>query len=115
MCGAVRAPIHPVGAHARLRIATAPREVAELFNGVAGRPLGAGVPPSERRYADSSSKVRDHRCVAGRPGRGGGASPGLRTAARLSPHLLRHFAASDLYRNGMNVVAIQEVLGHQWG
>ena len=38
----------------------------------------------------------------------------LHTAARLSPHLLRHFAASDLYRNGMNVVAIQEVLGHQW-
>ena len=38
----------------------------------------------------------------------------LRTAARLSPHLLRQFAASDLYRNGMNVVAIQEVLGHQW-
>ena len=33
---------------------------------------------------------------------------------RLSPHLLRHFAASDLYRNGMNVVAIHEVLGHQW-
>jgi site-specific recombinase XerD len=33
---------------------------------------------------------------------------------RLSPHLLRHFAASDLYRNGMDVVAIQEVLGHSW-
>ncbi|MGW6274569.1 tyrosine-type recombinase/integrase [Streptomyces sp. NPDC055060] len=27
---------------------------------------------------------------------------------------LRHFAASDLYRNGMDVVAIQEILGHEW-
>jgi site-specific recombinase XerD len=32
----------------------------------------------------------------------------------LTPHLLRHFAASDLYRSGMDVVAIQEVLGHEW-
>jgi site-specific recombinase XerD len=33
---------------------------------------------------------------------------------QLSPHLLRHYAASDLYRNGMDIVAIQEVLGHSW-
>ena len=35
-------------------------------------------------------------------------------AGRLTPHVLRHFAASDLYRNGMDVVAIQELLGHSW-
>jgi site-specific recombinase XerD len=35
-------------------------------------------------------------------------------ASWLTPHLLRHFAASDLYRNGMDVVAIQDVLGHSW-
>ncbi|MFZ0873714.1 MAG: tyrosine-type recombinase/integrase [Pseudonocardiaceae bacterium] len=28
--------------------------------------------------------------------------------------MLRHFAASDLYRHGMDVVAIQEILGHRW-
>ncbi|MGW5003494.1 Mu transposase domain-containing protein [Streptomyces hydrogenans] len=33
---------------------------------------------------------------------------------QLAPHVLRHFAASDLYRNGMDVVAIQEILGHEW-
>jgi site-specific recombinase XerD len=33
---------------------------------------------------------------------------------RLTPHVLRHFAASDLYRGGMDVVAIQELLGHSW-
>ena len=53
------------------------------------------------------------RCGAAWPRRGGGITC-PRTAARLSPHLLRHFAASDPYRDRMNVVAIQEVLGHQW-
>jgi site-specific recombinase XerD len=33
---------------------------------------------------------------------------------RATPHALRHFAASDLYAQGMNVVAIQEMLGHSW-
>ncbi|GEB57364.1 tyrosine-type recombinase/integrase [Streptomyces gardneri] len=32
---------------------------------------------------------------------------------RATPHTLRHFAASDLYAQGMNVVAIQEMLGHR--
>lgn len=35
-------------------------------------------------------------------------------AQRLSPHVLRHFAASDLFAQGMTVVAIQELLGHRW-
>ncbi len=35
-------------------------------------------------------------------------------AERMSPHVLRHFAASDLFATGMNVVAIQELLGHRW-
>jgi site-specific recombinase XerD len=69
--------------------------------------------PSERRNADGSSSfattdtLRDGLAEAVAthlPGHKG----------RLSPHLLRHFAASDLYRNGMDVVAIQEVLGHAW-
>lgn len=33
---------------------------------------------------------------------------------RLTPHVLRHFCASQLYLNGMDLVAIQEALGHAW-
>jgi site-specific recombinase XerD len=37
-----------------------------------------------------------------------------RWAGRATPHASRHFAASDLYAQGMNVVAVQELLGHRW-
>jgi site-specific recombinase XerD len=33
---------------------------------------------------------------------------------RLTPHVLRHFCASSLYARGMDVKAIQELLGHSW-
>jgi integrase/recombinase XerD len=33
---------------------------------------------------------------------------------RLTPHVLRHFCASQLYLNGMDLIAIQETLGHAW-
>src|SRR6266702_4396911 len=33
---------------------------------------------------------------------------------RVTPHLLRHYCASQLYANGMDLAAIQEVLGHSW-
>ena len=33
---------------------------------------------------------------------------------RLTPHVLRHFCASDLYLSGMDLLAVQELLGHDW-
>ncbi len=33
---------------------------------------------------------------------------------RLTPHVLRHYCASSLYGNGMDLKALQELLGHQW-
>ncbi|MBF6371105.1 site-specific integrase, partial [Nocardia puris] len=35
-------------------------------------------------------------------------------AGRLTPHVLRHYCASQLYRTGVDILAIQEVLGHSW-
>ncbi|WP_262387141.1 site-specific integrase [Streptomyces sp. TRM49041] len=33
---------------------------------------------------------------------------------KLTPHVLRHFCASELYLGGLDLIAIQEVLGHSW-
>jgi integrase/recombinase XerC len=35
-------------------------------------------------------------------------------SGRLTPHVLRHFCASSLYGAGMDLKALQELLGHQW-
>jgi site-specific recombinase XerD len=35
-------------------------------------------------------------------------------AGRLTPHVLRHFCASQLYLAGMSLFAIQELLVHAW-
>jgi site-specific recombinase XerD len=35
-------------------------------------------------------------------------------SGRLTPHTLRHFCASSLYARGMDLKAIQELLGHEW-
>lgn len=35
-------------------------------------------------------------------------------SGRLTPHSLRHYCASSLYARGMDLKAIQELLGHEW-
>lgn len=35
-------------------------------------------------------------------------------SGRLTPHVLRHYCASSLYAEGMDLKALQELLGHQW-
>jgi site-specific recombinase XerD len=35
-------------------------------------------------------------------------------SGKLTPHVLRHFCASQLYQSGMTLFAIQELLGHSW-
>ncbi|MFF3141063.1 tyrosine-type recombinase/integrase [Streptomyces sp. NPDC057927] len=35
-------------------------------------------------------------------------------ADTLTPHVLRHFCASELYLGGLDLLGIQEVLGHSW-
>jgi site-specific recombinase XerD len=35
-------------------------------------------------------------------------------SGRLTPHGLRHFCASSMYLHGLDLKAIQEVLGHEW-
>ena len=74
-----------------------------------------GVPlfPSERKNRDGScARATDdvfRRSLADAASRHLPAWSG-----KLTPHVLRHFCASELYLGGMNLFAIQELMGHAW-
>ena len=74
---------------------------------------GAPLFPSERKTRDgSSARATDdvfRRSLAE------AASRHLPVwSGKLTPHVLRHFCASQLYQSGMTLFAIQELLGHSW-
>ncbi len=87
-------------------------DVRAQFGGDHARP---GVPllPSERKNAGGpAARVGDEALRAA-----------LKEAARahlpdwpgvVTPHVLRHFCASELYLAGMDLIAIQATLGHAW-
>ena len=74
---------------------------------------GAPLFPSERRNADGScARVGDD---ALRVGLAEAATKHLPDwSDKLTPHVLRHFCASQLYHGGLDLLSIQEVLGHSW-
>ena len=74
---------------------------------------GAPLFPSERKNRDGScGRVGDDQLRAALAAAARRHLPGWE--ARLTPHVLRHFCASQLYAAGMDLIAIQEVLGHAW-
>jgi site-specific recombinase XerD len=75
--------------------------------------LGTPLFPSERKAADGSAERATAEVF--RRSLAHAAKLHLPTwAGRLTPHVLRHYCASQLYRGGMSLFAIQELLGHAW-
>lgn len=70
--------------------------------------------PSERRdrHTGGCGRVGDDALRAGLSGAVARWLPSW--SGRLGPHGLRHFCASSLYSQGMDLKAIQELLGHEW-
>ncbi|TCO48139.1 tyrosine-type recombinase/integrase [Actinocrispum wychmicini] len=74
---------------------------------------GSALFPSERRNTDgSATRVGTEALRAALAEAAENHLPDW--SNKLTPHVLRHFCASQLYLQGMDLIAIQEALGHVW-
>ena len=88
------------------------QDVWSCFDDDHARP-GAPLFCSERRNADGTAARAGNETL--RSDLAAAAAAHLPDwTERVTPHVLRHFCASQLYLGGMDLVAIQETLGHAW-
>jgi integrase/recombinase XerD len=88
------------------------RDVWSCFDDDHVRP-GAPLLPSERKNPDGTcARVGDEAIRSSLADAAETHLPGWQ--GKITPHLLRHFCAGQLYANGMELTAVQEVLGHSW-
>ncbi len=70
--------------------------------------------PSERRHEDGQcARVGDAALRAGLARATERWLPAW-SEGRLTPHVLRHYCASSMYGRGVDLKAVQELLGHEW-
>ena len=76
-------------------------------------PARAPLFPSERSDADGSSRRVGYDIL--RAGLAAAVTEHLPAwTGRLTPHVLRHYCASQMYLGGVDLISIQEMLGHCW-
>ncbi|WP_067573912.1 tyrosine-type recombinase/integrase [Nocardia acidivorans] len=74
---------------------------------------GAPLLPSERTATDGSRNRVGYNAL--RSGLAEATAAYLpQWVGRMSPHVLRHYCASQLYLNGVDLISIQEMYGHAW-